>query len=396
MPFENLAERLDNHRKRTTQEAPMNFVKRALISCLLLALAFPGFFCETASACTSIALKAQDATVVYGRTMEWGAFDLNSRVAIVHRGCEFRGQTPDWKPGLSWKARFGVVGLDAINKDYITDGMNERGLVVGVLYLPGFTEFQPYDPAQAGLSMSSADLANYILTEFATVDEVREGLKKIRVVPVVEPALNIPPPLHWTVMDPSGEAIVIQYINGKLTIFDNPLRVLTNSPNFDWHITNLRNYLNLSAVALPAKKIGELVFAPIGAGTGLLGIPGDHTPPSRFVRAVAYSQTARKTPDGDETVYEVFRILDNFNLALGSAEGPEADPELLKGMRSSTLWTAAADTRNLKYYYHTQHNRRVRMLDLKRIDFSPNKRGIQNLPLDKQKSQEIEDVTPGR
>jgi choloylglycine hydrolase len=374
----------------------MNFVKRALISCLFLALAFPGFFYKTASACTSIALVAKDGTVVYGRTMEWGAFDLHSRVAIVHRGCEFRGQTPDGKPGLIWKAKYGAVGLDALEKDFLTDGMNEKGLVVGVLYLPGFTEFQPYDPAQADLSMSSAKLANYILTEFATVDEVRAGLKKISVVPVVEPALNIPPPLHWTVMDPSGEAIVIQYIKGKLKIFDNPLRVLTNSPNFDWHVTNLRNYLNLSAVALPAKKIGELVFAPIGAGTGLLGIPGDYTPPSRFVRAVAYAQTARKTPDGDETVYEVFRILDNFNLPLGSAEGPEADPELLKGMRSSTIWTAAADTRNLKYYYHTQHNRRVRMLDLTRIDFSPNKQGIQNLPLDKQKSQEIEDVTPRR
>ncbi len=181
-----------------------------------------------------------------------------------------------------------------------------------------------------------------------------------------------------------------------MKIFDNPLRVLINSPSFDWHITNLRNYINLSAVALPAKRIEDLDFKPLGAGSGFLGIPGDYTPPSRFIRAVAYTQTARKTPDGDETVYEVFRIMDNFNLPLGSAEGPEAAPELLKGMRSSTIWTTAADTRNLKYYYHTQHNRKVRMLDLKRIDFSSNKEGIRHLPLDKQKSQEIEDVTPKR
>lgn len=265
---------------------------------------------------------------------------------------------------------------------------------MGVLWLPGFAEFQPYDPAQANISMSSLDLANYVLTQFATVDEVRKGLKKIRVVPVPEPVLGGPAPMHLTVIDRSGKAIAVQYLKGELKVFDNPLRVLTNSPPFDWHMTNLRNYLNLSAVAWPAKKIEQLDFAPIGAGSGFLGLPGDYTPPSRFIRAVAYTQTARKTPDGDETVYEVFRLLDNFNLPLGTAEGPDASPELLKGMRSSTIWTTAADTKNLKLYYHTQHNRKVRMVDLKKIDFSPNKEGLKRFPLDKQKSQDIEDVTP--
>jgi choloylglycine hydrolase len=272
--------------------------------------------------------------------------------------------------------------------------MNEKGLVVGTLYLPGFAEFQPYDPAQANISMNSAEFTNFVLTQFATVDQVGEGLKGIRVVPIPEPALGGPAPVHLMVADRSGKAIAVQYLKGELKVFNNPLRVLTNSPPFEWHMTNLRNYVNLSAVAWPAKKVENLDFAPIGAGSGFLGLPGDYTPPSRFVRAVAYTQTARKTPDGDETVYEVFRILDNFNLPLGTAEGPDASPELLKGMRSSTIWTTAADTRNLKYYYHTQHNRKVRMVDLKRIDFSPNKEGIKHLRLDKQKSQEIEDVTP--
>ena len=195
-------------------------------------------------------------------------------------------------------------------------------------------------------------------------------------------------------IDKSGKAIVVEYLKGELTIFDNPLRVMTNSPNFDWHMTNLRNYINLSAVALPTMKIEDLDFAPIGAGSGFLGIPGDYTPPSRFVRAVAYTQTARKTPYGDETVYEVFRIMDNFNLPLGSAEGPDASPELLKGMRSSTIWTTAYDTRNLKFYYHTQNNRRVRMLRLTQIDFSKNPDTIVHLPMDREKEQDHEDITP--
>jgi choloylglycine hydrolase len=353
------------------------------------------FMPSTALACTSLALKAEDGATVYGRTMEWGTFDLNSRLVIVPRGHEFQGHTPDGKPGHQWEAKYGVVALDMVEKDYFSDGMNEKGLVVGVLYHPGFAEYQSYDPEKANISMGPTDFPNYVLTQFATVEEVREGLKNIRVVPVPEPVLGgIPAPLHLMVVDKSGKAIVVEYLKGELNVFDNPLRVLTNAPSFDWHMTNLRNYVNLSAVALPAKKIEDLDFAPLGAGSGLIGIPGDYTPPSRFVRAVAYSQTARKTPNGDEAVYEVLRIMDNFNLPLGSAEGPDANPEHLKGMRSSTIWTSAADTRNLKYYYHTQHNRQVRMVDLKRIDFSPRKEGIKRFPLDRQKSQNIEDVTP--
>lgn len=364
----------------------------SILSILGIFLFFPK---SGALACTSFILEADDGAAVYGRTMEWGAFDLHSRLVVTPQGHEFVGQTPDGKPGLSWQARFGAVALDVIKKDIFADGINEKGLVIGVLWLPGFAEFQPYDPAQSEISMGSADLANYVLTQFATVGEVREGLRKVRVVPVPEPAIGgIAPPIHLFVADQTGKTIAVQYLGGELNVFDNPLRVLTNAPSFDWHMTNLRNHINLSAVSLPTKSIEELDFAPLGAGTGFLGMPGDFTPPSRFVRAVAFTQTARQTPDGPETVYEAFRILDNFNLAVGSAEGPGASPELLKGMRSSTLWTTVADTKNLVYYYHTQHNRRVRMVDLKEIDFSPSKSGLRRYPLDKKKSQDIEDVTP--
>jgi choloylglycine hydrolase len=144
-------------------------------------------------------------------------------------------------------------------------------------------------------------------------------------------------------------------------------------------------------VALPAKEIGELDFAPLGGGSGMIGLPGDFTPPSRFVRAVAFAKTARPTADGAETMYEVFRILDNFNVPLGAAEGEGASR--IQGMRSATIWTTAYDTRNLVMNYHTMHNRRVRQIDLKSIDFGALAE-IVRLPLDPQKQQDILDVTP--
>lgn len=349
------------------------------------------FINQTARACTGITLKAQDGAVVYGRTMEWGSFDLLSHVVIVPRGWKVVAQTPDQKPGKTWSGTHGVVGLDAVGKDIIADGINEKGLTVGQFYHPGFAEYQAYDPDMAAESMSPLDVGLYLLSQCATVEEARNAMTKVRVVAVAEPAISIAPPMHYLVTEPSGKAIVIEYLKGELKIFEAPLGVITNSPAYDWHETNLRNYVNLSQVAIPDKKIGDMDFKPLGGGSGMIGLPGDNTPPSRFVRAVAATKTARPTATGDETIYELFRILDNFNLPLGAAEG--SGEAKTAGMRSSTIWTTGYDTKNLVFYFHTQNNRRVRMLDLKKIDFA--KGGdVMRLPLDKEKVQDIEDITP--
>ena len=97
-----------------------------------------GLSLSSASACTGIRLIADDKGVVYGRTMEWGAFDLHSRIAIIPRGYAFRGSTPDGVKGKKWNAKYGVVGLDMLHQDSIADGMNEQGLAVGIFYHVGF------------------------------------------------------------------------------------------------------------------------------------------------------------------------------------------------------------------------------------------------------------------
>lgn len=107
---------------------------------------------------------------------------------------------------------------------------------------------------------------------------------------------------------------------------------------------------------------------------------------------MAFSKSARSTPTGEETIYEAFRILDNFNVPLGAAEG-EGEAKT-KGMRSSTIWTSVWDTKNTVLYYHTQNNRRVRQVDLKKLDFTAKDRI--RFPLDREKKQDIEDVTPAK
>jgi choloylglycine hydrolase len=366
----------------------LSFGRRTLIVAALFMIAWAS---HESRACTGITLKAKDGAVVYGRTMEWGTFDLNSRLVIVPRGYTFTANTPDGKPGITWQGRYGIAGLDAVEKDMIVDGMNEMALTAGLFYHPGFADYQKYDPARAVKSMSPTDVGQYLLSLCATVDEVRTAITKVCVVPVVEPALGFAPPVHYLVTEPSGKAVVIEFLKGELKIFDAPLGVITNAPSYDWHETHLRNYVNLSPVAIPDKKIGDLDFKPLGGGSGMIGLPGDFTPPSRFVRAVAFSKTARSTLTGDDTIYELFRILDNFNVPLGAAEG--TGDAKTQGMRSATIWTTGYDTKNKIMYYHTQHNRRVRKVDLNKIDFAADHELVR-MPLDKDKKQDFEDVSP--
>lgn len=345
-----------------------------------------------ANACTHITLKATDGAVLCGRTMEWGHFDMEGRVIVIPRRHEYTGATPNGKPGLRWKSQFGVVGIDMLGKGLLSDGLNEKGLAVAVLYHPGFAEYEKYDPTRSDESMAPTDLAQYLVTTCATVADVRAAVEKVRMVPVVEPALGVPAPIHLIVTDASGKQIVIEFLRGETTIFDAPLGVLTNAPAYEWHITNLRNYVNLSPVAIPDRQIGDLDFKPLGSGSGMIGLPGDFTPPSRFIRAVAFSQTARPTPDGRETMYEMFRILDNFNVPLGAAEGSQGKDDRTTGMRSSTIWTVVWDTKSNVGYYHTQHNRRVRKVNVGAIDFGKLQGAIRTVPLDVKKTQDIEDV----
>lgn len=339
-------------------------------------------------ACTGIQLIGQDGTVVRGRTNEWGDFNMHSQAVVYPRGLAFQGLTPDGKNGIQWQTEFGFVAFQAA-ESVTMDGLNEEGLSVGAFLHKGFAQYNEYDPEYAGVSLSAVDIVTYILSNFSSIDELKTGLEKIRVVPVVDPVIGIAWPGHLMASDKNGHCVVIEFIDGQIKITDNPVGVITNNPTFDWHLTNLRNYGFISNEAFDPVNWGELEITPLAGGSGMLGLPGDFTSPSRFVRAVIFSQFSRETTGGYDTVKELFRILDNFNVGPHSAEGSEGNTG--DRMPSATQWTIANDTANLVIYYHTMYNRRVRKIDLKQIDFINGKKTT--IPLDKETKEDIEDVT---
>src|SRR6201999_1968042 len=161
------------------------------------------------------------------------------------------------------------------------------------------------------------------------------------------------PEVHFVVHDASGKSIVIEYVGGKLHVYDNPLGVVTNSPSFDWHITNLRNYVNFSMTNVPAVKLGSMSLQPFGAGSGMLGLPGDFTPPSRFVRAVAFVNTMIAPKDAAEAVSAASTMLNNFDIPKGLVrEGTAEDFHL-----GYTQWSVIADMSHKVYYYWTMYDR---------------------------------------
>jgi choloylglycine hydrolase len=111
-------------------------------------------------------------------------------------------------------------------------------------------------------------------------------MPKIRVVrnADIEKEFGTPLPLHHIVSDATGASIVIEYMDGQLSVTDNKVGAMTNSPGYDWHLLNLRNYANLQPQAAAPRTIDGVSLAPFEAGSGMLGLPGDFTPPSRFVR----------------------------------------------------------------------------------------------------------------
>ena len=350
-----------------------------------------GLLANSVQACTGITLRAADGSVIFARTMEWGTFDLRSNVMIIPRGHQFTSKIGDGQNGVQWKSKYGAVGMDFLGRDHLLDGMNEKGLSVNLFYHPGFVEYPEPDPNQQATTIETLDVCQFLLTTCSSVEDVRSALAKMTVVGTVDEVIGIAPPVHFICTEPSGKAVVVEFANKEVQIYDAPLGCLTNAPTYDWHLTNLRNYLNLSATALPSQKIEDIDFSPLGGGSGMIGLPGDFTPPSRFVRAVAFSQSARKTETGKETMYEAFRILDNFNVPLGAAEGE--GETTTKGMRSATIWTTVYDTKNRVMYFHTMHNRRVRQLDLTKVDFSSTDKLVRITP-DPNKEQDILDVTP--
>ena len=303
-------------------------------------------------ACTSFTLKTKDGSYVYGRTVEFAEY-LPMKMALYPRAHQYKGTGTDgvWGSGKHWTGKYAFVGLNAYDKELITDGMNEKGLAGGMQYLPVSSDYQNPTGADVKNSIGSFEVVNYVLSNFDNVEDIKKGLPQIFVSNVEFGPWKMIAKMHYSFHDMTGKSIVVEYVKGKLNIYDNPTGAMANEPPFDWQLMNLENYLNLSPIDIGSKTIGGVKFAPRGAGSGMHGLPGDFLPSSRFLRAAFYTQNADQYAAELPRVKLAWHLLNMFDIPPGSSVANNGKPDAKgKYFYDYTQQSVVADPKNLEYY----------------------------------------------
>ena len=336
-------------------------IRKIGVAVLSTALAFGA---APAFSCTGISLKATDGAAIRGRTLEF-AYPLRSNVLVIPAGQKMDGTLPDGGKGLSYTTRYAIVGANAFDLPVIVDGINDQGLSIGLFYFPDYAEYTDVTPDNAKRALAPYEFGLWALGNFATVDEVKQAVKDIVLAPTPAPGFGstkgIVPAVHFFIQDKTGKSIVIEPVDHALKVSDAPLGVITNAPTYHWHMTNLNNYLTLTPTDVTSAKLGPVTLQAFGTGAGLHGLPGDFTPPSRFVRAAIFAQSAPPDATADEAVLSAFHILNQFDIPKGSVRGSVVNNESTE----ITEWTSVADLKNLRWYFRTFDNQSIHMVDLK-------------------------------
>lgn len=339
----------------------------------MMFIAFLVFFqALDAEACSVFRVIAKDGTIISGRTMEFG-HDMGYAMIVVPRNKSFVSSAPDGITGLKWKTRYGYVANNVLGKeDGISDGLNEAGLSFSLLWYDGDMQWQTVSPQDKSPALANIVFGSWVLGNFSTVKEAAEAITKIKVFGIKNPELGgAVLPGHFILYDAKGDCIVIEYEKGELHIYDNPLGIMTNAPNFPWMLTNLRNYVGMNDSMLKPGTYGGQTFNTTGHGSGMFGLPGDITPPARFVRMAVTARYA-DTPDNAETALNLAQhMVSSLHIVRGMAVDRDKDGKIVAS--ETTQWSTFRDLTNRVYYFRTYDNFNLRKIDLKRLDFNANK-----------------------
>jgi len=319
-------------------------------------------------ACTVFRLQAKDGSIMVTRSMEF-AVNLHYQTVVIPRNTAFISPFQDGVNGLKWDTRYGYVAITAMGLTYGSmDGMNEKGLAVGSFWFENNMTWQTVTLADSNEALAQAMFCDWALGNFSTVEEVRNALPSVKVfINYTDPTSKIDPTVHFIVYDAAGGCIVIEYNYGTYNVYDNPLGIMTNAPKFPWHVTNLRNFIGMNTSNPPNRIEAGLSFVPTGHGAGMWGLPGDYTPPSRFVRLGVLTDFVDQQIDAQNNLNLGQHVINTFDIPFGIITQPGANNTVEK---ESTQWVTFRDLTNRVLYFRTYDNFTLRKIDLNAIDLS--------------------------
>lgn len=289
--------------------------------------------------------------------------ELPYQASYFPKGWAFDSEA-DKHATLPFQAKYAFISLtipDPLTKQLkVVEGLNEQGLSFSLLAFASAKGPQDMT-AKTQEVLAAIDLGAWTLSQFKDVGEVKAALQKQPVlVTALLPLGLLKTPFHYTLHDAGGSSLVIEFANGKMDVIDNPIGVMTNGPEFSWHMTNLNNYTFLSNKDQSQLELAGVNFQQPDSGIATAGLPASNTSVGRFVRAVYYSQYAEKAKTPDQAVTTLAHVMNNFDRPRGitidnrledgivniTAPGVVGHP-----MYSSeyTSWTALSDLRRLRF-----------------------------------------------
>lgn len=301
--------------------------------------------------CTAATYCTKD--FYFGRNLDL-EYSYRESVTVTPRNFPFR-----FRYAGECRTHFALIGMAYVAENYplYYDATNEKGLSMAGL---AFWDSAYYAPEQdnGAKQAASYEFIPWVLGQCENLVQAREMLAGLRVTNAAFRPELPPSPLHWMIADRSG-AIVVEATKDGVKIYDNPAGVLTNEPPFDWQMTNLRNYLTLTP-GIPKSTFAEnLPLTPYSKGMGALGLPGDLSSASRFVRAAFVRGNSLSSEDEGESVGQFFHIL-------RSVEQPRGCCRLEKGKCEITIYSSCCNADKGIYYYTTYGNSQITAVDMHR------------------------------
>ncbi|MDR1547775.1 MAG: choloylglycine hydrolase family protein [Hungatella sp.] len=304
--------------------------------------------------CTAFTLRSRQGETFFGRNMDF-SYDIEPHLYIVPKNYE-------WDNALSREKIRDIYCFIGIGQELegdlgFFDGVNEMGFAAAVLYFAGYAQYNTGQDSGAREQIASKDFLHYILGRCTDIDDLRELLKTISIVGLEDPVTQTVAPLHWIAVDRSGECVVIEQTERGMEVITNPIGVMSNSPDFRWHMTNLRNYMEASPYQSEEAVWGNVRLTPFGQAGGTQALPGGYTSPERFVRT-AYLKSFIPTPQSRmEAVISCFHVMESVSIPKGAVVTS-------KNSYDYTKYTAFINTATCEYFFKTYDNIQVESASL--------------------------------
>ncbi len=307
--------------------------------------------------CTAVTYKTKDH--YFGRTLDFD-FSYEETVTVTPRSYPLR-----FRKVKDLEKHFALIGMAYVVDDcpLYYDATNEKGLSMAGLYFAGNADYKQETP---GLdNVAPFEFIPWILGQCSNIGEVKELLSRINLLD--EPYSQELPlsPLHWIVSD-RDSSVTVESVKDGLRIYDNPVGVLTNNPGFEYHMFHLNQYMALS-VDSPANNFSkELDLKVYSRGMGAIGLPGDLSSTSRFVRTAFTKMNSVSGESESESVSQFFHIL-------GAVDQQRGCVRMEEGKYEITIYTSCCNTDKGIYYYTTYENHQITAVDMHRENLDGSK-----------------------